>query len=356
MHVPLTRRDARVLDASRLALLATVRASSTRRAGRSSTRTRSCASSSPAGSRRGSTSSRTSRRCRASCSGSERRPDPPTSAARRGNARGDDAQSSSTTYSRSSAASARPTRSKAEGPLGPLRRAKRPCAGVAYWAQGPVAQWIERRTSNPRAEVRFLPGPSFHRLFTRGPPHRRTLRAVFARGRSRVGGWTMQRLVAIPLFASVVRAQFSVLAGCAGERAAYAGEMLVTEGEFGHCLFAIESGTADATQDGEAIRGSHRATSSARSRCPLQARTKCQCRRHAHRCGWSPSSSGTSGRSKRRAPSSAPAPRADRHAGHARDALAAPPRRYWTPLRCRSRCDAPVVRANSKPRPRRTRR
>jgi hypothetical protein len=24
---------------------------------------------------------------------------------------------------------------------------------------GPVAQWIERRTSNPRAEVRFLPGP-----------------------------------------------------------------------------------------------------------------------------------------------------------------------------------------------------
>jgi hypothetical protein len=24
---------------------------------------------------------------------------------------------------------------------------------------GPVAQWIEQRTSNPRAEVRFLPGP-----------------------------------------------------------------------------------------------------------------------------------------------------------------------------------------------------
>src|SRR5687768_2479630 len=25
--------------------------------------------------------------------------------------------------------------------------------------QGPVAQWIERRTSNPCAEVRLLPGP-----------------------------------------------------------------------------------------------------------------------------------------------------------------------------------------------------
>src|SRR2546429_6280385 len=30
---------------------------------------------------------------------------------------------------------------------------------AAYWPGGPVAQWIERRTSNPRAEVRFLPGP-----------------------------------------------------------------------------------------------------------------------------------------------------------------------------------------------------
>ncbi len=64
----------------------------------------------------------------------------------------------------------------------------------------------------------------------------------------------VQRLVAIPLFASLPESELSVLAGCAGEREADAGEMLVTEGEFGHCLFAIESGTADVTQDGEAIR------------------------------------------------------------------------------------------------------
>src|SRR5204863_8442189 len=32
-------------------------------------------------------------------------------------------------------------------------------SGTLIW-NGPVAQWIERRTSNPCAEVRLLPGPS----------------------------------------------------------------------------------------------------------------------------------------------------------------------------------------------------
>ena len=36
----------------------------------------------------------------------------------------------------------------------------RACTGYRASQQGPVAQWIERWTSNPRAEVRFLPGPS----------------------------------------------------------------------------------------------------------------------------------------------------------------------------------------------------
>jgi hypothetical protein len=42
-----------------------------------------------------------------------------------------------------------------------------PCRRRATLVLGPVAQWIERRTSNPRAEVRLLPGPS--RLFMRNP-------------------------------------------------------------------------------------------------------------------------------------------------------------------------------------------
>jgi CRP-like cAMP-binding protein len=64
----------------------------------------------------------------------------------------------------------------------------------------------------------------------------------------------VQRLAAIPLFATLPEAELARVASCAGERTVDTGEMLVTEGEFGHCLFAIESGTADVTRDGNAIR------------------------------------------------------------------------------------------------------
>ena len=50
-------------------------------------------------------------------------------------------------------------------------------------AHGPVAQWIERWTSNPRAEVRFLPGPSRCAVAST-PPEVHSLRGLIRSGRS----------------------------------------------------------------------------------------------------------------------------------------------------------------------------
>lgn len=63
-----------------------------------------------------------------------------------------------------------------------------------------------------------------------------------------------QRLTAIPLFSTLPEPELTAVAARAGELEVEEGNMLVTEGEFGHCLYAIESGTADVTRDGETIR------------------------------------------------------------------------------------------------------
>ena len=64
----------------------------------------------------------------------------------------------------------------------------------------------------------------------------------------------VERVAAIPLFSTLPDGELAAVAARAGEREIDAGEMLVTEGEFGHCLFAVESGAADVTQDGQTIR------------------------------------------------------------------------------------------------------
>jgi CRP-like cAMP-binding protein len=63
-----------------------------------------------------------------------------------------------------------------------------------------------------------------------------------------------QRLAAIPLFSTLPEPELTAVAARAGELEVEEGHMLVTEGEFGHCLYAIESGTADVTRDRETIR------------------------------------------------------------------------------------------------------
>ena len=63
-----------------------------------------------------------------------------------------------------------------------------------------------------------------------------------------------ERLAAIPLFSTLPQAELGVVARLAGEQEVPEGKVVMGEGEFGHCLFAIESGTADLTSDGERIR------------------------------------------------------------------------------------------------------
>lgn len=62
------------------------------------------------------------------------------------------------------------------------------------------------------------------------------------------------RLAAIPLFADLPENEIAVIAGAASELEVEAGRALTTEGDFGHTLFAIESGTADVVADGVTVR------------------------------------------------------------------------------------------------------
>jgi CRP/FNR family transcriptional regulator, cyclic AMP receptor protein len=64
----------------------------------------------------------------------------------------------------------------------------------------------------------------------------------------------VQRLAAIPLFATLPDQELAAVASRAGEQEVDAGAMLVREGEFGHCIHAVESGAADVTNDGEKLR------------------------------------------------------------------------------------------------------
>jgi CRP/FNR family transcriptional regulator, cyclic AMP receptor protein len=58
------------------------------------------------------------------------------------------------------------------------------------------------------------------------------------------------RLAAIPLFQSLEREHLAALAAVASQVDAQPGQVLATQGEFGHALYAIESGTAHVSVDG----------------------------------------------------------------------------------------------------------
>ena len=62
------------------------------------------------------------------------------------------------------------------------------------------------------------------------------------------------RISAIPLFADLPEHDRALIAEAAAESEASAGEALVTEGDFGYALYAIESGTAVVMHDGDEIR------------------------------------------------------------------------------------------------------
>jgi CRP/FNR family transcriptional regulator, cyclic AMP receptor protein len=64
----------------------------------------------------------------------------------------------------------------------------------------------------------------------------------------------VERLAAVPLFAKLPENELRALAAVAGEMELAAGDALAREREFGHCLFAIEEGTADVMCDGETLR------------------------------------------------------------------------------------------------------
>ena len=62
------------------------------------------------------------------------------------------------------------------------------------------------------------------------------------------------RLSAIPLFAGLTDRELAAVASAASEATAEEGQTLAAAGDFGHALYAIESGTASVTADGEPLR------------------------------------------------------------------------------------------------------
>jgi CRP/FNR family transcriptional regulator, cyclic AMP receptor protein len=61
------------------------------------------------------------------------------------------------------------------------------------------------------------------------------------------------RLAAIPLFAGLADDDLAAIAAAASEVEAGEGQSLATQGDFGHALFAIESGTVEVSVDGETL-------------------------------------------------------------------------------------------------------
>jgi len=61
------------------------------------------------------------------------------------------------------------------------------------------------------------------------------------------------RLGANPFFAGLPDDELDAVARVASEAHVAAGEALTTEGDFGHALFIVESGSADVTRDGAAL-------------------------------------------------------------------------------------------------------
>lgn len=62
------------------------------------------------------------------------------------------------------------------------------------------------------------------------------------------------RLSSIPVFADLGEAELAAVGEAAFEIEVTAGETIAAEGDFGHALYAIESGTADVTIDGTLLR------------------------------------------------------------------------------------------------------
>jgi voltage-gated potassium channel len=93
------------------------------------------------------------------------------------------------------------------------------------------------------------------------------------------------RVGAIPLFADLPEGDLEVIARVAYAIEVPAGQPLASEGDFGHALFAIESGTADVVMGEQTLRSveagdvvgeiavlsSGRRTASVIARSPLQA-------------------------------------------------------------------------------------
>jgi len=61
------------------------------------------------------------------------------------------------------------------------------------------------------------------------------------------------RLAAIPLFAGLADDDLAAIAAAASEVEAGEGQALATQGDFGHALFVIESGTVEVSVDGETL-------------------------------------------------------------------------------------------------------
>ena len=64
----------------------------------------------------------------------------------------------------------------------------------------------------------------------------------------------VSRLTAFPLFQGLGEDELAPIAAAASVVDAAEGDALATEGDFGYALYAIESGTADVSADGEHLR------------------------------------------------------------------------------------------------------
>jgi CPA1 family monovalent cation:H+ antiporter len=64
----------------------------------------------------------------------------------------------------------------------------------------------------------------------------------------------ISRLATVPLFAGLDETELAAIAAAASEVEATEGQTLATEGDFGHALYVIESGTAEVSANGTALR------------------------------------------------------------------------------------------------------
>jgi CRP-like cAMP-binding protein len=62
------------------------------------------------------------------------------------------------------------------------------------------------------------------------------------------------RLAGVPVFAGLPEEELAAIAAAASEVEVGEGETIATEGDFGHAMFAIESGTAEVRLDGKPPR------------------------------------------------------------------------------------------------------